>query len=102
MKTYLSMILEGSELKKYVSKVNTVRQENGISKQMIASSSFYFNKSELIKVEEFIIEGDKERHADWYYSNDKPLYYALPSDRSEERANFLLTLSKTFLKQIQK
>lgn len=101
MKTYLTTILAGNELKKFVNKVHLTRQENGASVQSISSNTFYFDKSQLIKVEEFMIENGKEIHADWYYADDKPLHYTLESDKSEERATMLLAISKTMLKQVK-
>jgi len=101
MKTYLTTILAGNELKKFVNKVHITMQENGASVQSLSSNTFYFDKSQLIKVEEFMIKNGKEMHADWYYADDKPLYYTLESDKSEERATLLLTMSKAMLKQIR-
>ncbi len=100
--TYLTTIVHNNELIKFVNYVNSTITENGIPKQMTASNAFYYYHNSLIKVEEFVNEGDKKGVADWYYSEDKPLYYTLNSDKSEERAAFLLTLSKTMLKQIIK
>ena len=96
------MIVHANELIKYVTYVNSTITENSIPQQMTASNAFYYNHNRLIKVEEFIIEGDKKATADWYYSEDNPLYYTFDSEKSEERATFLLTLSKTILKQIIK
>ena len=102
MKTNLTMLVEGKELKKYVNKVNGVRRENGVSEELSSSNTFYFDHGKLIKVEEFIIKDGKEQHADWYYADDKPLHYTFQSDRSEERAALLLTMAKSMLKQFQK
>jgi len=102
MKTNLTMLVEGKELKKYVNKVNGVRKENGVSEELSSSNSFYFDKGKLIKVEEFIVKDGKEQHADWYYADDKPLYYTFQSDRSDERAALLLNMAKSMLKQFQK
>jgi hypothetical protein len=102
MKTNLMVLMDGKELKKYVNKVRGLRQENGVSKEMNSSNAFYFDQGKLIKVEEYIIEEGKEQHADWYYSDDKSLYYTLQSDRSEERAALLLNMAKVMLAQIQK
>jgi len=102
MKTYLTTLLDGNNLKKFVNKVNSVRLEKGISKQMTTSNSFYFDQDKLIKVEEVGIEGEKKLYADWYYSENKPLYYTYQSDRSESRAVLLLTMGNNMLKQIQK
>ena len=102
MKTYLTMIVDGNELKKYVNNVNTTSIEKGVSVQMFTSNIFYYNQNQLIKVEEFANAGDKKHNAEWYYADDKPLYYTYQSPKSEDRAIFLLTLSKTLLKQVLK
>ena len=102
MTTYLSMIVNGGELIKYVNLVNTTMTENGATRQMITSSSFYYDHNKLIKVEEYLIEGDKKKTADWYYSEDKPLYYTLQTDKAADRATLLLTMSKGMLKQVIK
>ena len=101
MKTYLTMALDGNKLKKYINKVNSVRLEKGISKQMTASNTFYFDQDKLIKVEEFVIEGDKKLYFDWYYSENKPLYYTYQSEKSESRATLLLTMANGMIKQMQ-
>ena len=102
MTTYLSMIVNGSELLKYVNFVNSTMKENTETRQMTSSSSFYYDHNKLIKVEEYLIEGDKKKAMDWYYSEDKPLYYTLQSDKAADRATLLLTMSKEMLKQVIK
>ncbi len=102
MITYLTMIINGGELMKYVNLVNTTMTENAETRHMTTSSTFYYDHNKLIKVEEYLIEGDKKKTADWYYSEDKPLYYTLQSDKAADRANLLLTLSKGMLKQVIK
>ena len=102
MTTYLSMIVNGSELLKYVNFVNSTMKENTETRQMTSSSSFYYDHNKLIKVEEYLIEGDKKKTADWYYSDDKALYYTLQSDKAADRATLLLTMSKGMLKQVIK
>ena len=102
MTTYLAMIVNGSELMKYVNLVNTTMTENAETRQMTTSSSFYYDHNKLIKVEEYLIEGDKKKAMDWYYSEDKPLYYTLQSDKAADRATLLLTMSKEMLKQVIK
>jgi len=101
MKTYLITVTDSTQLKKYINKVYATRVDGGVSKKTTTSSSFYFDQNKLIKVEEFMIEDDKENHADWYYADDKPLHYTLKNEKSEERANFLLNIAKTMLKTIQ-
>ena len=56
MKSNLTMLVNDSEVMKYVNRVKTVRHENGIQTNMITSSTFYFDRNELIKVEEFMIQ----------------------------------------------
>jgi len=102
MKTYLTLALDGNKLKKYVNKGISVRLEKGISKHMTTSTTFYFDQDKLIKVEESGIEGEKKLFADWYYAENKPLYYTYRSDKSEARAALLLTMADNMLKQIQK
>ena len=102
MTTYLSMIVNGDELMKYVNLVNTTMTENAETRQMTTSSSFYYDHNKLIKVEEYLIEGDKKKTMDWYYAEDKPLYYTLQSDKAADRATLLLTMSKAMLKQVIK
>ncbi len=100
--TYLSMMLNGSELLKYVNFVNSTMKQNAATRHLTSSNSFYYDHNQLIKVEEFIIEGDKKKTADWYYFEDKPLYYTLQSDQAADRASLLLTMSKAMLKQVSK
>ena len=102
MTTYLSMIVNGDELMKYVNLVNTTMTENAETRQMTTSSSFYYDHNKLIKVEEYLIEGDKKKTMDWYYAEDKPLYYTIQSDKAADRATLLLTMSKAMLKQVIK
>ena len=102
MKTYLTVVTDTGQLKKYVNYSLGTQNVNSVSKRTTTSSSFYFDKDKLIKVEEFIIEDDNENHADWYFADDKPLYYTVKNDRSEERASFLLDMSRNMLKLIHR
>lgn len=102
MITYLTTIVNDGKLIKYVNHVNTTMMENGVTRKMITSSTFYYNLNKLIKVEEYVIEGKNKITADWYYSDDKPLPQLFQSDKAQERATFLLTLSKKMLTQVIK
>jgi hypothetical protein len=102
MTIYLTMIVSEGELIKYVNYVNSTRVEKGVTQEMTGSNTFYYDHNKLIKVEEYLLEGDKKITFDWYYSNDKALYYTLKSDKAEDRATLLLSMSKTMLKQIIK
>ena len=100
--TYLSMIKTEGELKKYVNLGHTTRTENGITREMTTSNTFYYEHNKLIKVEEYIIEGEKKQTADWYYSDDKPLYYTFKSPKSAEHAISLLAIANAMTKQMVK
>lgn len=102
MTTYLTSIVKDGELIKYVNFVNSSKKEIDGVHHMVASNAFYFDKNKLIKVEEYLIEGDKKNVADWYYSDDKPIYYTLQSEKAEQRAIFLLSLSKDLVKKLSK
>ena len=102
MKTFLTTVTDSNQLKKYVNKVNSITKVNNVSIESIASNSFYFDQGHLIKVEEFMIKDGKEINADWYYADDKSLYYTLKNERSEERAKLLLEMAKGMLKQINR
>lgn len=78
------------------------RNINKAERFCVHFKTFYFDQGNLIKVEEYIIEKGKEQHADWYYADDKPLYFTIRSERSEERAALLLNMARTMLKQFQK
>lgn len=102
MTTYLSGISNDSELIKYVNYVTGTMIENGVTRQMTSSNTFYFEHNKLIKVEEYSIEGDKKGEANWYYSDDKPIHWTFQSEKSEERANLLLNMSKAMVSKIIK
>lgn len=102
MTTYLAMIVSDKELMKYLNFVTTTMNDNGKPRQMKTSNTFYFHNNKLIKVEEYIIEGDNRKNTDWYFSDNKPLYYTLQSEKAESRANLLLTIADATLKQVIK
>jgi hypothetical protein len=102
MTTYLTMVVDGNQLKKYENFVHTIMTQNGTKRELTTSSTFYYDKNKLIKVEEYVIEGSDKKVMDWYYLEDKPLYYTLKSEKAAERALLLITLSEAMLKQINK
>ena len=102
MKTYLTMKVDANQLKKYENFVYTNMNLNGTSREITTSTTFYYDENKLIKVEEYMIEGGDKKVMDWYYFEDKPLYYNLKGEKAEERAKFLLTMSDTLVKQINK
>ena len=101
MQTYLSMLSDGDEMKKYANNVHMAVTQNGITKKTIATNTFYFDKNKLVKVEEFMTEGDKKFEVEWYYSNDIPIYNTLKSEKGTDRAEFLLKLAKTMLETVK-
>ncbi|WP_281239950.1 hypothetical protein [Flavobacterium praedii] len=102
MKTYLTMKVDANQLKKYENFAYTNMTLDGKSHEITTSTTFYYDENKLIKVEEYMIEGSDKKVMDWYYSEDKPLYYTLKSDKAEERATLLLSMSDAMLKQIKK
>lgn len=102
IKSYLTAVVDGKELKKYANNVVTDRKESSVSKRINSTNTFYFDQGKLIKVEELVISDDKQMTFDWYYSDNKPLYYSYKSERSESHAQSLLTMGDQLLKQFQK
>jgi hypothetical protein len=103
LKTYITVALDGEKIKKYVNEVHATRVENGSSINTITTNIFYYDKDNIIKVEESAVFEGKEMYADWYYSNDKPLYYTFNEnqEKSVQRVEFLLTLGKQLLALFQ-
>lgn len=100
MTTYLTMKVAANQLKKYENFVYTTLNQNGISREITTSTAFYYDQNKLIKVEEYMIEGSTKKVMNWYYSEDKPLYYDLKSEKAEDRAKMLLTVSEAMLKKV--
>jgi hypothetical protein len=101
MRTYLTAVIDGTELKKYVNNVHSTTQENGVSKQMVGENAFYFDHNKLIKVEEYGKQDDKKIEMLWYYEDDKPIYYTLKSDKAKDRAEQLLGMAKIILEKMK-
>lgn len=99
-RTYLTTVTDGSQLKKYVNNAHVTTQQNGTTKEMIGTNIFYFDHNKLIKVEEFAMRNGKQIDAMWYYADDKPIHYTLQSDKSEERAELLLTIAKGMVEKM--
>lgn len=101
MQTYLSMLTDAGELKKYVNDVHMSTKENGVPKKQHGITTFYFDHNKLIKVEDDITEGDKKLKVDWYFSNDKPIYNTLKSDKGQDRADLLLKIAEGMLQTMK-
>lgn len=95
---YLTAILDGRILKKYVNRGLTKNTQNGVTKEMITSSAFYYDQDKLIKVEEFAEQGEKSQKMDWYFLNDELIHQTFPSPKSAERAKLLITISASIQK----
>jgi hypothetical protein len=93
MQNYLAMMSDDKELKKYVNNVHSIIKENGKTKQMYGGNVFYFDQNKLIKVEEFIKDGDNIMEFSWYYSDEKPIYNTLKTEEEKERAKLLLKMA---------
>lgn len=105
MTTYLTSIENGGELLKYEQLVHSSFEGDGAPKIMTASSAFYYQHNQLIKVEEHLTDETGNHNVEWYYSDDKPLYSTLDSLKSDavtSRANMLLSMGKGMVKLVVK
>ena len=100
-RTYLTMVSNGKEIKKYVNSFHSAATHDGVTKKMDGENAFYFDNNKLIKVEEFMTEGDKKFEVQWYYADDKPIYNTLKSDKGKDRAEVLLTMAKSMLEKFK-
>lgn len=99
---YVRMMINEGQLFRYSYKVNASNTFEGILTKMNSESTFYFDKNKLIKVEEFLVEGDKNGEAEWYYANDAPLHYTLQTEMAEFRAKLLIDMANNILKGVIK
>lgn len=99
--TYLSMLIDGGELKKYVNDVHMTMKNNGTTKKVHGTNTFYFNNNKLIKAVDFMVEGDKKMEVEWYFSNDKPIYNTLKNEKGQDRAEFLLKIAQGMLDKMK-
>ncbi len=107
MRIYLTTVIDGNQLKKFVNYITGYRIDNGIKTETTGSNNFYFDNNTLIKVEENMVEksqgkDEKAGSMSWYYSGDQYFYPHPFSEKNEERAQLLLTMAKGMLKQIVK
>jgi hypothetical protein len=99
MRTYRIAHLDDSSLHKYENRVHSYFNQNGTESKRNGFNVFFFHQGKLIKVEELMDEDGKIQKADWYYTDNKLIHHTFKSDKSEERASFLLELSKTIYSQ---
>jgi hypothetical protein len=69
--------------------VEGMSEQEGKTEKTSTSSTFYFDSRHLIYVNEKGNMNGKEMKMEWYYTDDKPLYYTLKTERAEERSCFL-------------
>jgi hypothetical protein len=100
LKSYLTTVLDGNNLKKYINYVVSLTKKDSVLNGMTISTSFYFNNNKLIKVEEFGIQADKRQSFEWYYDNDKPIFWTSQNEKAPSRAELLLTISNEILKKV--
>ena len=101
MRTYLTTVVDGTQLKKYINNVYVTTEMNGTKKQMVSTNTFYFDQNQLIKVEEFISKDDKKIDAFWYHADDQPIHYTFRSEKSPERAQLLLQMAKSMIAKLE-
>ena len=97
MVKYLTIAMDGSELKKYVT---DVRMTTEYARTIDGTIIFYFDHNQLIKVEEFMVENNTKKDVVWYFADEKPIYYTIKDDRSQERAETLVAIAKTMLEKV--
>jgi hypothetical protein len=102
MKTYMTYVKDAGALKKYVNYVISNQQVNGVTRQMIGSTSFYFDQNKFIKAEDFAISEGKEINAAWYFDDGKCIYPEVLSEKDEKRVKTLITIGDRLRKQVYK
>ena len=100
MKTYITT-LRDSGLRKYTIYSKGKQTVDNVSKEIIMSYSLYFDQNKLIKGEEFTMEDGKENKADWYFRNDKVIFYTPELELPDERTKFWLEFAKNVLATIK-
>lgn len=99
---YVRVMINDGQLFRYSYKVNASNTIEGFLTKMNSESTFYYNKNKLIKVEEFLLEGEKKGKAEWYYADGAPLHYTLQTEMADFRAKLLLDMGNNFLKSVIK
>ena len=102
MTTFFTIMVNGNQIKKLVNHVDIIMTEKTETRNVTTSNAFYYDQNKLIKVEEYFLEGGTKKTAEWYYSQEKPIYNTLQPDNANDRANLLLTISNGLLNQIIK
>ena len=96
------MVKDASGLKKYVNYVISVQQVNGVSKQLIGSTTFYFDQNKFIKAEDFATSDGKEMNFAWYFDGGKCIYPEIVSEKDEKRVGTLIAIGEAVTKGISK
>lgn len=99
-KTYISVLVDKKELKKYINKVHMKSTVNGKTEETDGENAFYFHNNKLVKVEEFMEKEGKRFSMDWYFENDKLLYsnYEGKSEKAADRPELLIEITNGLLK----
>jgi hypothetical protein len=105
-RTYITVAMDGEQLKKYVNYVKTIRVEYGKTQYITTSNNFYFDKGQLIKVEDILVEegnGKDNRVFSfaWCYDGDGYSYPQPVSEKNNKRAELLLSMGKDLLKKMR-
>jgi hypothetical protein len=101
-KGYLTMMRENGELRKYEFKMVSVVTTDGNSAQSVTSSTFYYWKRNLIKVEEYAAYKDLSKRVNWYFDKGKLIHETLGAERSAEYAELLLSSAREIQLEIER
>jgi hypothetical protein len=101
MKTYITTTKDSTQFRKWAIYQIGRQKLNDTLREIKASTGLYFDQNKLIKAEEFSNEDGKEVYADWYFQDDKALYYTFKNSHSEKRALYLLDLAKKILEDLK-
>lgn len=99
MKNYLSALVDGRELKKYSDFGVSERKEKDSSVYGAYSSTFYFSRNELIRVDQMGAGGKKKMVVSFYYEGDKMIYSTLQDEKSESQGMLLLKIGKIMIQK---
>ena len=95
--TYLTLVSTDTELKKYTNDFHSISQENDNAKKLDWANVFYFDQNMLIKLDEFMSQGDEKFEFHWYFADEKPVYDTLTGEIGRERGDQLLKMAKSLI-----
>lgn len=97
--TLISTLIDKGEVIKCIYHVTADKVEKGVTKRSIGITNYYYRNNEIIKVEIYKLEKGKEHRSEWYYSEEKPIYYTEKSTNAEIMAIDLLDASRAIRKK---